>query len=122
VSLVDNYFGMGRRDADALAKLTYEGDKPVTENPEEFERFAYYVQQAEAHGILETPSGRSPDGEFKGDWIEVQSLLIEGERRLLGFVPVLTDNVRRLHEYEERLQEGSEQPPFIVDSWIPIYE
>ncbi len=122
MSLVDNYFGMSRRDADALAKLTYEGDKPVTENPEEFERFAYYVQQAEVNGILETPSGRSLDGEFEGDFIEVQSLLVEGERRVLGFVPVLTDNIQRLHKYEERLQEGSKQPPFTVDSWIPIYE
>jgi hypothetical protein len=113
---------MGRRDADALAKLTYEGNKPVTENPEEFERFAYYVQKAESYGILETPSGRSLDGEFEGDFIEVQSLLVEGERRVFGFVPVLTDNIQRLHKYEERLREGSKQPPFTVDSWIPIYE
>jgi hypothetical protein len=122
VSLVDNYFGMSRRDADALAILRYEGSKPVTENPEEFERLAYCVQQAESYDILETPSGRSLDGEFEGDWIEVQSLLIEGERRLLGFVPVLTDNIQRLHKYEERLRERSEQPPFTVGSWIPIYE
>jgi hypothetical protein len=47
MSLVDGYFRRYHRDADALAKLTYECDKPVTENPEEFERFAYYVQQAE---------------------------------------------------------------------------
>jgi hypothetical protein len=116
VDPVDRYFEMDRAEAEILAILWYEGDRPVTENPEDFERFERCVQKADDYGFVETPSGE------EGDWVDFQSYYVNGSREVRGFVPVLTDSAQQLFEYEEWLQSEPEPSYLAVGGYSPVIE